>query len=742
MTGKQSRLKIFFAELKRRKVARVATVYTVVGLAVIEISDIIGGRFSLPDWLIRLLIIVVIAGFPLAVILAWIYDITSSGIERTEALTSEEKTSLPALTWRPSWVSMILFVIIIGLTVTYCTVPRPNALGYSKQDWVLISDIENNTGDEIFNSSLNHALTVSLDQSKYINVYPRNQIPAVLKRMRMDSIKVITVPVALEIAQREDVKAVLSLTISELGKTYLISTKLVDPLDGKVVRSRSVTVKGKDDILEEMNRLTLKVRKDLGEALNEIHLRTVPLPRATTASLEALKSLTDGYESWAAGYTDEGLRLMLEAVEMDPDFALAHAHLGSVYYWINNRKKGEEHFQIALDLKNRLTDREKGLIEARIERFRGKYDEAIIKYKTLLTKYPEFSGGWFSLGYCHMALNNSEEAIKAFKKSLDIFNDKDPNTFINIASCYSKLGDNQKSIDYYQQAFNLNPVLLTVPNLNSEYGFTYAEMDLPQKAREVFSKMENGNENQQAMGLRSMALLAMYEGKYSEAIEHINESIALYDILNLGLSKFRNRLLLAVMYSTKGMNNEYENELNEAFKVIDSVSQEPYWYLLLGKLCARKGYIGKAEILLQGLSGKITKGNRTDEAAFSQLKGEIEMARGNYQDAIQLFKESVNLKEDSHTLSSLADAYYYSGELDKAISVYSDIIGTHYSLGWEGQQCCLEAFYKLGMILEEKGEKEEAGKYYSRLLDLWENADNDIPILQDAKERLARVETQ
>ncbi|MBS0010413.1 MAG: tetratricopeptide repeat protein [Bacteroidales bacterium] len=739
MIGKPYRLKIFFAEIKRRKVARVATVYTVVGLAVIEISDIIGGRFSLSDWLIRLLIIVVIAGFPLAVILAWIYDITSSGIERTEALTSEEKTSLPALTWRPSWLSMILFVIIIGLTVTYCTVPRPNALGYSKQDWVLISDIENNTGDEIFNSSLKHALTVSLDQSKYINIFPGNQVPAVLKRMRMDSIKVITEPVALEIAQREHVKAVLSLTISEVGETYFISTKLIDPLNGKAVRSRSVTVKGKGDILEEMNRLTLKVRKDLGEALNEIHLRTVPLPKATTTSLEALKYLTDGYEAWATGHKDEGLRLMLEAVDLDPDFALAHAHLGSFYYWSNDRSKGEEHFRMALDLKNRLTEREKSSIEVRIERFRGKYDEAIIKYKAMLIKYPEFSGGWFGLGYCYMILNNYEEAIEAFQKSLDIFYDKEPSAFINIAICYRSLGDYQKSVDYYQQAFNLNPVLLTEPNTNREYGFIYAEMDQPQKAREVFSKMENGSDYQQAMGLRSMALLAMYEGKYSEAIEHINESIARYDILNLGLSKFRNRLLLAVMYSTKGMSTEYENELNEAFKVIDNVSQEPYYYLLLGKLCARKGYTEKAEILLQSLSGKIVKGNREDEAAFRQLKGEIEMARGNYMDAIKLFKESVNLREDSYTLSSLADAYYYSGELDEAIAAYRNIISTLYILGWEGQQCSLETFYKLGLIFEEKGKQDEAGKHYSRLLDIWENADNDIPMLIDAKSRLRKL---
>jgi tetratricopeptide (TPR) repeat protein len=69
------------------------------------------------------------------------------------------------------------------------------------------------------------------------------------------------------------------------------------------------------------------------------------------------------------------------------------------------------------------------------------------------------------------------------------------------------------------------------------------------------------------------------------------------------------------------------------------------------------------------------------------------------------------------------------------------MIGEEYSLGWEAQQCCVEAFYKLARIYEEMGNSEQASKYYARLLDLWENADEDIPILIDSKEKLARLET-
>jgi len=741
MTQKQFRLKTFFAELKRRKVARVATVYTVVGIGIIEISDIIGGRFSLPDWIIRLIIILVICGFFLAVILGWIFDITSKGIERTESLTPQQQESLPSFTWRPSWVSMILLVLVIALTVTYCTVPRPNALGFHKQDWILISDLENNTGEEIFDNSLTHALTVAIEQSKYINVYPKSQIPEVLRRMRMDSVKIISKPVALEIAQRERIKGVLSLAISEVGQTYLIITELVDPSSGKVIRSRSITVKGKDDILFEMNKLATKLRKDLGEALDEIHLRTLPLPKATTSSLEALKSMTEGYEAWATGQAPEGERLIQEAIKLDPEFAMAHAHLGSLYYWANNREQGDYHFNKALSLTDRLTEIERMYIEARVERFRGNYDEAIIRYNIMLKKYPDLPDAWFSLGYCHMRLENYNEAIAAFKRAIDIRGENEPNTLINIASCYSNIKKFDQSVKYYLEAFSINPALLTIPNLNHEFGFTYVAMGEHQKAKDVFEKMMSGTDSQKAMGLRSMALLDLYEGKVSEAIETINESTEIYRLLGYGLSVLRNDLLLAVMYRTKGLIPEFEKELHDVNEVIDGASSEPFWYLLLGKLYARSGNIEIARVLLDSLSGKINEGNRDDEAAFSQLKGEIALAEDNQNEALQLFEETINLRRDSYTLSSLADYYYNTGKLEKAIPVYEEVIGPEYSLGWEAQQCCVEAFYKLARIYEEMGNSEQASKYYSNLLDLWENADQDIPILIDSEERLARLET-
>ena len=122
----------------------------------IEAIDIIGGRFLLPEWSIKLVIGLVLGGFPVA----------NKGIEKTKALTPEQEKSLPSFRWRPNLLSAILLLVLIALLVTFCATPKPNALGFKKQDWILICDIENISGKELYDKSLVHALTVTIDQSK------------------------------------------------------------------------------------------------------------------------------------------------------------------------------------------------------------------------------------------------------------------------------------------------------------------------------------------------------------------------------------------------------------------------------------------------------------------------------------------------------------------------------------------------------------------------------------------------
>ena len=655
---------------------------------------------------------------------------------RTSKKIIEEKGKRQENFKKIIWTGSIIVSIILILILMYALKPIP----FSEKDWILITDFENLTGDEVFNQSLNTALEVSLQQSSYVNILPHSRINETLKRMGKEKTEIINEDIGVEIAQREGIAVIVVCNISLIGNIYLLTAKVVEVNTRKTLKTESFKANGKNEVLISLDNLGRKIRRDLGESLKEINSKIIALPEATTSSLDALKCLVKGNEAWNTdGKLNEAEVFYLKAIELDPEFAYAHASLGSLYYWMNNRTKGEEHFTKALNLLDRLTEKEKLWIQARIEGFRGNYEEAVLKYNIYLRNYPSSSDAWYRLGYNYMMLSRCEEAIAAFNKSLEIHKDKDPNAYINIATCYKILKKYQQSVEFYLKAFTINPNLLNITNLNHEFGFTYVQMGEFQKAREVFEKLTAGEDDLKVQGYRSLALLLMYTGKYSEAINKLHESILICKTRGYGLSELRNHLFLAIAYKTKGMMPEFYEELNKVNELFKAEGLEPWWYFLYGKILVRDGKIQKAEKILNEISARINKGNRTDTAVYNILKGEIQLAKGNPAEAIELIKTGINLRRDGYTLESLANYYYDTGDLDMAIVKYKEIIEIKSSLGWEPQEYWIKAHYNLGKIYEKKGNYDQAIKYYKDFLNIWKDADNDLPELIDTKSRLIKL---
>jgi tetratricopeptide (TPR) repeat protein len=364
-----------------------------------------------------------------------------------------------------------------------------------------------------------------------------------------------------------------------------------------------------------------------------------------------------------------------------------------------------------------------------------------VHYGVYLRKYPNTSDAWFGLGYSYMRLDLPEKAIDAFNRSLEIFKDKEANTYINIATCYNMMQEYQLSIDHYSIAFEVNPNLITVPNLNHEFGFTYVQLGEFEKAMEIFKKMEVGQDERRARSYRSQALLLFYNGRLSEGIEQLHKSVLIYKTPGNELSRLRDILFMASAFKTKGMMKEYYMQLNRADEILNNDENVfgPWWLFVLGKYYIRGEDFEKAEELLQLLSTRINEGNREDEAALSLLRGEIEMVKGNLPKAIEMFESAINQRNDCYTVESIANYYNYIGNLDLAISKYKEIIDLKDALGWEAQEYWVRAHYNLGKLYEEKGDILQAADFYERFLNIWQDADDDIPILLDCQNRLERL---
>jgi len=732
MSDEPGKFRLFFSDLRRRKVTRLATIYVVVGFGIIEAADIIGGSFNISEGAIQILIILIIACFPIALILSWIFDLTPKGFERTKPLTPEERSGLRTMTWRPSWISVVLFIMLIFLSLAFFTVPRTNALGFQERDWILLADLENNTNDEVFDRSLMHALSVTIDQSKYVNIYPRRRVREVLHRMQLDSVNKIDIPLALEIAERENIKSVLVLTISELNNTYVLSTSLLNPYTGETVRSRQAKATGKEEVLQVLDALATNVRRDLGETLGKVLQRRIPLAKATTPSLEALKAYSDGAVSWSMSHWQEAKALWGRAVELDSGFAWANASLGLAAKWSGEAAAAQEYFDRALGQLDRVTEKERLWIIA----LSADRNHAIEANQTYLLQYPDDRDGWYNLGNSLRAEGRVEEAIQAYQHSLVI----DPIQVwphVNMAVGYDGLGRFEEAAMHFEQAFEFDPMQMRSwgGDVNRISGFLLLKLGDLSGAEERFNLLLEGDERGRASGLRSLALLNMYQGKHSSAVELLKQAVVINQRSEALISELRNRVYMARAYQSMRIQDALAEELRLCQEIARIGGWSPNWTIHLAIRLVDVGDMAGANELLDFWLGKgWDQGDH--EWAVQLLRGEIALAAGDPLQAVASMELADQLDKGSGlTLGALGRAYHANGQYEESEAAFLELIRLM-PLGYEPQEPWVLAHYRLALLYEEMGESKKSQEYFERFLELWGSGDEGLEGVNDARQHL------
>jgi tetratricopeptide (TPR) repeat protein len=197
----------------------------------------------------------------------------------------------------------------------------------------------------------------------------------------------------------------------------------------------------------------------------------------------------------------------------------------------------------------------------------------------------------------------------------------------------------------------------------------------------------------------------------------------------------------------KRQNAAFEKEMAAIEKIQAENKIEPFFLGIYGRLYARSDKLKEAGRVLETLrsmlgellaASGVARSDQSDQASFHRLKGEIELARQQYEEALDSFGLVANLKE-IQVEDCLALAYFKSGNVDKAIEKYREFIQKKDALGHEAQEPWILAHYQLGILYEKKGDQAEAVKALERFLEIWKDADPDIPEVVDAKRRLERL---
>jgi len=350
-----------------------------------------------------------------------------------ELLTSPERPELPdraLVTARPPLLAKArshgwalggsFFALAAAILLYWFTGSRP-ALSFPARDWVLVTEFTNQTNDPVFDQSLLTAFSVSIEQSRRVNVYPRVRILEVLARMKKPPGMKIDEAVGFEIAVREGIRALVIPSISGVGDNYRLAARIRDVVSGDDVRTTIVKAKGKDRVLDGLDQLAAKVRRDLGESLLAISRSNRPLATVTTASLEALKQYSIAIQKHGETNYREAKLYYENALSIDPRFTSAQASLGMLDFDLFDRKEGQRLLSEAVRNVDSLTDREKywllGLHALAVEKDLDKY----VKYdKILIGLYPDYALAHYNLGNGYRMVGRYPEAVAEFKEALRI----------------------------------------------------------------------------------------------------------------------------------------------------------------------------------------------------------------------------------------------------------------------------------------------------------------------------------
>jgi DNA-binding SARP family transcriptional activator/Tfp pilus assembly protein PilF len=601
--------------------------------------------------------------------------------------------------------------------------------------WLLVTDVENATGDTVFDRSISVALSSGLQQTSRVSLVARSRVRDALALMgRSGADSVLDESLAREVAQRVGVRALLVPSIARLDSVYVINARIVDAATGDLLASEQARSRGRAGVLDALDELSARLRRRFGESALAAARGAVPLPQATTTSLEALKLYADGNQAFNRADYPLAATLYESAIARDSSFALAHAALGTTHAWSNQRPLAETHFAKALSLLDRLSAREQVLIRARVEGWRGNWEQQATLLSGYLMRNPEDIDARSQLGYAYVRADRLEEARGVYEP-MAASGKAEAGDLINLAVVYRGLRDAEKSVSLYRRAFAINPSYETEIITNGEYGMSLVFAGRIDEARATFLKMLAGNQSQQSRGHRSLAYLDIQEGRFANASAHLSEAIAAHQAARQRLSEARMRLLRSQLLAARGLDGEASAEREEVWRIVSSAYLEPTMLLWIGADAARRGEVARARVLLDSIEARSNAENKGDRTARELLAGALAGSAGRADEAAARFSVALKLDSSAYVRSEAAEWLERLGRREEALRLFT-VVDEKEEFGWEGHLPALMATYRMGRLRESSGDSAGAQVAYEKFAARWARGDADIVALAEARGKL------
>ncbi|NIM90161.1 MAG: protein kinase [Candidatus Aminicenantes bacterium] len=713
---------------------------------------------------------------------------TQREIPRRKPITTREitvtlglkKLFLPAL---------IIAAIVIIAVLIWQLFPKKVAIPAAPSDKpsIAIMYFENNTGDESldhYRKAISDLLITDLAQSKHLKILRGDTLFNILKQLNLLEAKSYSSEDLKKVADQGGATHILQGNYTKAGESFRINYLLHEASNEELIGSEMVEGVGEKSIFSMVDDITRRIKANFRLSPEEIASDIdKEVDKITTSFPEAFKYYIEGREYQDKGDTSKAIQFMEKAIAIDPEFAMAYRLMaianGNMGLWSERMKC----LQRALELSDRVSDRERYQIQGDFYAHREQtYEKAIEAYKKLLQLYPDDSTANINLGVLYIWLEEWDKAIERYKFLLQNKN-AHSFTYTNLAEVYRNKGLYEKAeevVKYFINNFSDNAWahidLALTYMIQHKYDLALSEIDraisldpdLPwntlakghiyyskgdwiQAENEYTKLLELEEQAVQIVGRTFLAGLYISQGKFAKSKEQLDRGIELVKKMGEKQAESGFRVGLGRWYLSSGYYEKALREFEKAGKGYgesDNLRGQRYALFFKSLTHIMMKSLPEAQSLADELKGLIAQGMNQKEMRFYYLLvGWIELEREDFSKAIENFKKAIllmpgesdpTIDEEALFIEPLALAYYKAGDLVKAQEECLKITQlTSGRLFFGGIYA--KSFLMLGKIFEQKGWKGKAIEHYEKFLSLWKEADPGIPEVDDAKNRLAAL---
>ena len=637
------------------------------------------------------------------------------GAGAASRLTSELASSLISRTaWRAALIALpVVFVLGLAAYLLYWRSSRPIA---SERDMIVVGGFTNLTSDHALDGTLSSAFLVKMQESPYLNLLMDRKFRELIRNPEE-----ATLNDELNACRALRGKVLLGGQLTGPGPDHRVVLLAWECRGGHLLIEEKAEARTETEILPALNRAAEQMRKRLGEPDSSLQRFNVPLAQATTSSLAALRAFTQGEEKRLQGLEFESIRDFRFAIDLDPQFALVYARLGTIYCNAGEYALSRQNYQRAFELRGRTTDHERLYITANYYMCAtGETERAIEAYEFWRKIYPRDIAPVNNLAIQYLMIGQPKKAVELARIGIQM----DPNMNLlygTWSQAYLQTG-NYEALNAFCRGAQGQGNSVAVLHVNCFQG-AFAQKDEQGMARELNWAQGKPQEGQL---LQEAAIAALYQGKAAEGWRLFTE--AKESALRQNMPEFAAgaSLNMAGFEADLGLPRQARDEAQDGLKLAPN---SPMLMGFAALALARDGDIRAARDIAEKAAAQEPQNTILNSAVLASTRGAIQLQRHDAKAAIASMEEM--RPYDFNYFMLLAPAYYRGlaylegGQFQQAAAEFQRVLD-HRTL-FPASPYLLLAELERGRALQLSGNAAGAAASYRELDDIWKNADADFP---------------